>query len=66
MSRAVTLGWPLSPACLPNPEDVRTPAAFAQTRAPEGWSWDFVTLNGQPVLQDGEPVVALTENLNHG
>ena len=37
-------------------------AAFASFAAPAGFSWDFVTLNGQRVALNGEPVVTLVED----
>lgn len=36
-------------------------AAFASFAAPAGFRWDFVTLNGQRVALNGEPVVTLVE-----
>lgn len=34
-------------------------AAYASYDAPAGYVWDFVTLNNEPVLLDGVPVVEL-------
>lgn len=39
-----------------------SPADFAPSAAPDGYHWEYVTIDGVRITLDGEPVVALVGN----